>query len=122
MDDIRQYASCLIHRRLASLLLVCDNIIVSDEISTRLLESMDEEPRTIDLNLALTLHLSSTDDIILLKQFANSCHLTDGLYMIECMSNGEWFTDGNDDLCTSAKSLHHERIFSIKQININWHG
>ncbi|CAF4571926.1 unnamed protein product, partial [Rotaria magnacalcarata] len=48
------------------------------------------------------------NDLILLKRFSESSYLPDGLYMIECLSTGDWLTDGKDDLCTMSKKLHRD--------------
>jgi len=57
------------------------------------------------------------NDLILLKRFSESSYLSDGLYMIECISTGEWLTDSKDDLCIISKKLQRESIFHIKQID-----
>ncbi|CAF3231664.1 unnamed protein product, partial [Rotaria sp. Silwood2] len=91
---------------------------VGEQISLRLLDkSRNDEFQKLSIASSLTLYLSSMNDLILLKQYSESDYLPDGLYMIECMSTGEWLTDSKDDLCIMSKKFHHECIFSIKQID-----
>jgi hypothetical protein len=99
-----------------SLILIYNNTIIGEDISLRLLNQYEnEELRSIQSTSALILHLSSMNDLILLKRFSESSYLSDGLYMIECISTGEWLTDSKDDLCIISKKLHRESIFFIKQ-------
>jgi hypothetical protein len=117
-EDIRRYTAYLIHNQLMSLTFIFNGKIVGKEISYRLLnKSTDEEFQGIPIASSLTLHLSSMNDLILLKRYSESNYLANGLYMIECISTGEWLTDGKDDLCIMSKKLHREHIFSIKQID-----
>jgi hypothetical protein len=117
-EDIRYYIAHLIHHQLLSLTFIFNNEIVGEQISLRLLDkSIDEHSETIPIALSLRLYLSSMNDLILLKRYSESNYLSDGLYMIECTSNGEWLTDSKDDLFLMSKKFHRERIFSIKQID-----
>ncbi|CAF2689320.1 unnamed protein product [Rotaria sp. Silwood2] len=118
IEDIRSYATYLIHHQLISFILMYNKNIVGEELSIRLINTYeDEEYRAIPLTSFLILNLSSMNDLILLKRFSESSYLSDGLYMIECLSTGEWFTDSKDDLCIMSKKLHRDSIFSIKQID-----
>ncbi|CAF0791299.1 unnamed protein product [Adineta steineri] len=115
-DDIRYYVAQLIHSQLLSLTLILDNNIVGESISLRLLnKSTDEQFQNVSIASSLKLHLSSINDLILLKQYSESDYLSNGLYMIECISTGEWLIDSKNDICTSSKRLHREHIFVLKQ-------
>ena len=92
-------------------------LLVKKLLFVYLINMKDEEFRSIQSTSSLILHLSSMNDFILLKRFSESSYLSDGLYMIECISTGEWLTDSKDDLCIMSKKLHRESIFSIKQID-----
>ena len=117
-DDVRQYVIQLIHRQLLSLTFVFNNEIVGKQISDRLLDRcVNEQVENIPIASCLTLHLSSMNDLILLKRYSESDYLSDGFYMIECVTNGQWLTDSKDDLCLMPKKFHRERIFSIKQVD-----
>jgi len=118
IEDIRCYATYFIHRQLISLILMYNNQIVGKQIALRLLDQCEnDESRSIQSTSSLILHLSSLDDLNLLKQFSESSYLSDGLYMIECISTGQWLTESKDDLCIMSKKLHRDSIFSIKQID-----
>jgi hypothetical protein len=117
-EDIRRYAAHLIHHQLISLTFIFNDKIVGEQISLQLLnKSTDEQFERIPIASSLILHLSSINDLILLKRYSESSYLSDGFYMIECISTGQWLTDSKDDLCIMSKKLHRERIFSIKQID-----
>jgi hypothetical protein len=119
-EDIRCYATYFIHRQLTSLIFMYNNQIVGEQIAVRLLDRYkNEESRGIQSTSSLILHLSSLNDLILLKRFSESSYLVDGLYMIECISTGQWLSESKDDLCIISKKLHRDSIFSIKQIDIN---
>lgn len=120
IEDIRCYSTYLIHNELLSFILMYNNKIVAEDLSIRLINNYkDEEYRAIPLTSTLILNLSSMNDLILLKRFSESSYLPDGLYMIECISTGEWFTDSKDDLCTMSKKLQRESVFYVKQIDID---
>jgi hypothetical protein len=120
VDDIRRYATYLIHHRLTSLTLIYKNKIVGEQISIRLLnKSEDEHYRAIPLSSSLILHLASMNDLILLNRFSESSYLTNGLYMIECLATGQWLTNSKDDLYIKSKKLHRDSLFTIKQIDID---
>jgi hypothetical protein len=117
-EDIRRYVAYLIHHQLQSLTFIFNNKIVGEQISLHLLnKSKDEQFQRNPISSSLILHLSSMNDLILLKRYSESNYLSDGLYMIECVSTGEWLTDSKDDLCIMSKKFHREGIFSIKQID-----
>jgi hypothetical protein len=118
IEDIRCYSTYFIHRQLMSLILMYNDQIVGEQIALRLLDQYEnEETRAIQSTSSLILHLSSLDDLILLKRFSESSYLPDGLYMVECISTGQWLTESKDDLCIMSKKLHRDSIFSIKQID-----
>ncbi|CAF2057211.1 unnamed protein product [Rotaria magnacalcarata] len=118
IEDIRCYAAYLIHRQLMSFTLMYNNKIVGEDLSIRLINKCENEKyRAIPSISFLIFNLSSMNDLILLKRFSESSYVPDGLYMIECLSTGDWLTDGKDDLCTMSKKLHRDSIFSIKQID-----
>lgn len=119
IEDIRCYATYFIHRQLMSLTLMYKNQIVGEPIARRLLDQCEnnEESRAIQSTSTLILHLSSLNDLILLKRYSESSYLSDGLYMIEYVSTGQWLTESKDDLCIMSKKLHRDSIFSIKQID-----
>ncbi|CAF0930583.1 unnamed protein product [Rotaria sp. Silwood1] len=120
IEDIRSYATYLIHHQLMSFILMYNDKIVGEELSIRLMNKYeDEEYRAIPLSSFLIFNLSSMNDLILLKQFSESSYLLDGLYMIQCVLTGEWFTDSKDDLCIMSKKLHRDSIFYIKQIDVD---
>lgn len=118
-EDIRLYLSYLIHPKLQSLIFLYNNQIVGKEISYNLLnKSTDEQfENNFQISSSLILHLSSIDDLILLKRYSESNYLSNDFYMIECLSNGEWLTDSKDDLCIMSNKYLHESIFFIKQID-----
>jgi hypothetical protein len=117
-EDIRLYVAHLIHHQLLSLTFIFNNEIVGEQISLRLLDKRtDGHFQRIPIASSLMLHLSSMNDLILLKRYSESNYLSDGLYMIECISTGEWLTDSKDDLCIMSRKFHRECIFSIKQLN-----
>jgi hypothetical protein len=119
-DDIRYYIAHLIHHQLQSLKFIFNNEIVGEQISLRLLhKSSDKQFEINPIALSLRLYLSSINDLTLLKRYSESNYLSDGLYMIECISNGKWLTNSKDDLCLMSKKFHRECIFSIKQIDKN---
>ncbi|CAF1064001.1 unnamed protein product [Adineta steineri] len=119
LEDIRQYATYLIHHQLISLILMYNNQIIDEDISIRLVNRCDNENyRTIPLTSSLILNITSLNDLILLKRFSESSYLSNGLYMIECVSTGRWLTDSKDDLCIMSEKLHRDSIFSIKQIDM----
>ena len=117
-DDIRCYATYLIHRQLMSLVLMHDNQIVGEDIALDLLNQYgNDQSRAIQCTSTLILHLSSLNDLVLLKRYSQGSDLADGFYMIECVSTGQWLTESKDDLCIMSTKLHRESIFSIKQMD-----
>mgnify|MGYP001074070505 FL=1 len=117
--DIRYYAAYLIHRQLIALILIYKNEIVGEQIAHRLLDQNEnEEIKPIQCTNSLVFHLSSINELNLLKQYSESSYLSDGLYMIECVLTGQWLTESKDDLCVMSKKLHRDCIFSIKQIDL----
>jgi len=117
-EDIRLYIIHLLDYQIESLHFLVDNQIVGEQISYRLLNKFFNEHFSRKyLSSTLFLHLLSFDDLLLLERYCNSSYLSDGLYMIECVSNGELLTDTKDDLCIMSKNLHGEHIFSIRQTN-----
>lgn len=119
-EDIRCYAAYLIHRQLMSLVLMHNNQIIGEDISGRLLNQYgNDESRSIQCASTLILHLSSLNDLGLLKRYSEGSDLADGLYMIECVSTGQWLTESKDDLCIMSTKLQRESIFLIKQFDEN---
>ncbi|UJR16345.1 hypothetical protein I4U23_003251 [Adineta vaga] len=119
-EDIRRYATCLIHAQLMSLTIMYNNQIVGEDTSMRLINRYDNRANQImPLTNSLIFNLTSLNDLILLKRFSESSFLSDGLYMIECVATGQWLADSKDDLCVMSKKLHRDSIFSIKQIDID---
>ncbi|CAF3571109.1 unnamed protein product [Rotaria sp. Silwood1] len=118
-EDIRHYVAHLIHHELTSLHFIFNHRIIGQQISLRLLDKSrnKEFQKNSIASSSLILHLSSMNDLILLKRYSESDYLPNGLYMIECMLNGEWLTYNKDDLCIMSKKFHYECIFSIKQID-----
>ncbi|CAF3501628.1 unnamed protein product [Rotaria socialis] len=117
-EDIRRYAAYLIHDQLISLTFMFNDEIVGEQISLRLLDkSANGKFHRIPIGSSLRLHLSSMNDLILLKRYSESDYLSNGLYMIESILTGEWLTDSKDDLCIMPMKRHRECIFFIKQID-----
>ena len=117
-NDIRHYAAQLIHDRLMTLTLLVDNQVVGEQISLRLINRSNEKYyERISIASSLRLSLSSTNDLLLLKRYSESNYVADGFYTIECVSNGQWLTDTDDDLCLMSQKLQREYLFSVKQIN-----
>jgi len=117
-EDIRRYLAHLVHDQLKSLTFIFNGKIVGEQLSLNLLnKSTDNQFEKIPIASSLILHLTSMNDLILLKRYSESNYLSDGLYMFECISTGEWLTDTKDDLCIMSKKFNCERIFSIKQID-----
>ena len=117
-DDIRRYITYLLHHQSMSLTLMCNNQIVGEDLTIRLLNQCQEDSnRAMYLAPSLILHLTSMDDLIRLERFSRSSHLSDGYYMIESLSTGEWLTDTYDDLCLLKNKCHYNCIFSIQQID-----
>ena len=115
-EDIRHYAQLCLHRHLRAFHLKFNGLTVGEQIAVRLLEKCVDEAVEYP-SWSLTLHLSSLNDLNLLKRFCQSDYLPDGLYMFECLLNGEWLTDTDNDLCTRSKSFAEESLFSIRQID-----
>ena len=119
-DDIRHYPARLIHDRLLTLTLLVDHEIVGEEISLHLMnKSTNEQNENIPITSSLCLSLPSKNDLLLLKQYSKSSFLADGLYTIQCVFNGQWLTDTDDDLCLMPEKFQSQYIFSVKQINGN---
>lgn len=118
-QDIRYYAAYFIHRQIIALILIYRNEIVGEQIAHRLLDQNEnEEITSIQCTKSLVFHLSSLNELNLLKQYSESSYLSDGLYMIECVSTGQWLTESKDDLCVMSNKLHRDCIFSIKQLDL----
>lgn len=113
-EDVRSYATCLIHSQLKSLILMFEKKIVGKDISYRLLNQYEKSYK-IQSTSSIILHLSSLNDLILLKRYSESSYLNNGLYMIECISTGQWLTESKDDLCIMSMKLQRHCIFSIKE-------
>ncbi|CAF0916630.1 unnamed protein product [Rotaria sordida] len=119
-EDIRHYVANLIHHKLMSLNFIFNDKIVGEKISHRLLEKCrNDEFQKTPIASSVLLHLSTMNNLILLKRFSESDYLPNGLYMIEYVPTGEWLTDSENDLCIMPKEFHCEHIFSIKQIDNN---
>lgn len=119
-EDIRCYATYLIHRQLMSLVLMYKNEIVGEDIALSLLNQYgNDESRAIQCTSTLILHLSSLNDLMLLKRYSQGSDLADGFYMIECVSTQQWLTESKDDLRIMPTKLHRENIFSIKQMDVH---
>ena len=119
LDDIRHYASYLIHPRLKSLALLLHGQIVDNGIVLRLLARCEDELHSsARLSVpSLRLHVSSPDDLLLLERFACSDYLADGYYLLECASTGRWLSASRDDLCLMSGNVHWENVFRIQQID-----
>ncbi|CAF1212099.1 unnamed protein product [Adineta ricciae] len=116
-DDVRLYISQFLHSQLISLIFRFNNEIIGEQISYRLLEkSYEKQFQRISIpSSCLTLHLSSMNQLALLKRYSQSSYLPDGSYMIESMSSEGWIVDGKDDLCIVPKRLPRENLFFVKQ-------
>ena len=114
-EDIRQYAQLCLHRQLKSFSFKFKGSIVGEQIADRLLEKFGDAG--VKLSSSLTLHLSSMQDLVLLKRLCQSDYLHDGSYMFECLVNGKWLTDTDEDLCISSKSFAEESLFAVQQID-----
>ena len=119
LEDIRHYASYLIHPRLKSLALLLNGQNVDNSVALRLLARCEDELHSPARLLvpSLRLHLSSANDLLLLERFACSDYLSDGYYQLECVDTGRWLTASIDDLCLMSSNVQWENVFRIQQIN-----
>ena len=115
-EDIRSYVGMCLHYQVKTLTLIFNGRIIAEDISHRLIEKCNNQQfQGMKLAPHIRLHVSSIDDLTLLKRFCDSEYLPNGFYMIECPNTGAWLTDTDEDLLILPKEFYRENLFSIRQ-------
>ena len=118
-DDIRRCITTFLNKRTVNFNVIYHGLIVAEDLSRCLLNRCKEEEEEcsgIYLAPAVDFHLSSIEDLTILKQFSMRSFIPDGLYKIQSTLTTEWLIDSDHDLClVSASGLNDHGLFVIKQ-------
>lgn len=117
-EDIRHYAKTCLHQGVRHLNLKINGESVDRSLAQRLLDRCNDETfENIEISSEVTFHLSSVNDLVLLKRFCQSEQIPNGIYMIECLVTGGFLTETDEDLCVLPTKCDENNLFMIQQID-----